>query len=330
MLGRNTLLASTALVASLALAACADNDNPPAAPLEDPPVAGPLGLVFETPVNVMSADADANTVRVTDDLATVTLNDLTFNGDGDLDTFSITFNLPDGSSVTLTNEDTVSVEDLKDIGDTGVGLRLDTENEDGDLVNIIIGLGLDPFEGEPDDEEIAAEALFALARIDPDGDNPDFGFDTYLVTGAETDTMPAEGEATYSGFTIASVYHHGVLEGDHLRGDVTVTADFEDLEVDIDLEGSGGGNSYMLEGDNLAIDGSDYGGTIDGWINPDGADLLIIPNKSYNAVGDVLGAFFGDDAEATAGVFGATGTDLLNHEVEVIGGFGAYEDEPPS
>lgn len=339
MLGRKyAFLASTALVASLALAAC-DSNNAPAVVQDVDPVAGPLGLSLGEAVAVMSADANMHLVRVSDQHSTVTLNELTFDLEGEIDTFSITFGLPDGSEVTITDEDAPDSFSELSIGD-GEGLRLTWNDvDDGNRVGIMIGLGLDTdLEGDAE-ADIAGDALFALARIDPDGDNPDFGVDTYMVTGAETEAMPVEGSADYSGVTIASLYHHGVPGSDHLTGSVYVEADFEDGLVDIDLEGSDGdisGDWYYLSGDNLAIDGSGYGGTISGVINPEGFDEtnpyidpnVPITNVSWNAVGDVLGAFFGDDAEATAGVFGASGTDLLNHDVEVVGGFAAYEDEP--
>ena len=106
MVAKRILLGTTAI---LALAACNSSDDFILPAGGDP---GPLGLVFETEVDVMSADReDGNTVFVSDERATITLNDLTYDVDGDIDSFSITLGLPDGSSVTLT-EDAVQAPPL--------------------------------------------------------------------------------------------------------------------------------------------------------------------------------------------------------------------------
>ena len=71
------------------------------------------------------------------------------------------------------------------------------------------------------------------------------------------------------------------------------------------------------------MDGSGYGGEITGYVDAGFFD------PDVEVTGELLGAFFGADAEATAGVFGAVGEteDDGGHEIEIIGGFAAYEDE---
>lgn len=295
------------------LAGCGGGGGPGPIAAAAPDVVVPV----EVPT-VMSADSDENTVTVTRDLATIVVNSL----DVDEGTFSVTFGLPDGSSVTLTDEDDLISSDFDfGIGHGGRGIRLVVENDDGDIVGILIGFDLTS-DFDFDEEDIAEaidEAIFVLARVDPDADGRD-GVDTYMVTGDETETLP-RGSATYHGLTISSVYVDGDLVSDHLTGGAFIEADFANSLVDITLSGHGGGVDFHLTGSDLPIDGSQYDGLLTGSVdNGDEVDL----------VGDVLGAFFGDAAQATAGVFGVEETlqeALINdRDVEIVGGFAAYTD----
>lgn len=321
MLGRNTILASTALVASMALAAC-NGDSKTFTEQEAPPPAGPLGLSLGEAVTVMSADANRNLVRVSDQHSTVTLNDLTFDAEGDIDTFSITFGLPDGSHVTIDEGDDWNLHGHVGMGDDGTGLMLKAVNGDDDDVRIIIGLGLDT-EMSDSEEEVAGEALFALAAINRDDDHP-LGYDTYMVSGEETGALPAEGTAVYKGLTIATLIKNGFGEEDHMTGKAKITAHFLPESVDVVLKGEGGDYDYELFANDLPMDGSQYGGEIEGTL---GRDCFLCGD--VDLAGDLLGAFYGDNAEATAGVFGAEGGSHFS-DYELVGGYGAYvEDQDP-
>ena len=314
--------------ACLALAGCNDSEGvasiagpaevEPVEPAPEP-VAGPLGLTFETDVAVMSADHQAeNTVSVAGDGAKVALNNLTFDDEsGEVTAISITLVLPDGSELTLDDETT----DINFGFDTGIGngtvLVAEFETEDEHKVQAAIGLGLQTEEGDTQ-AEMLDDALFLVARVNlaEEEDDPDQGYNTYLVTGNETDTLP-RGSADYSGALVATTYQDGSLIGDSF-GSVYVGANFETSEVEINLSAySGSGLQFNLEGENIPIDGSRYSGLIDG-----SADY-----GNVRMVGDVIGAFFGDNAEATAGVFGATETaaeEANGADVEIVGGFAAY------
>lgn len=348
MVAKKILLGTAAC---LALAACSDSDD---VLLTSAAIDGPLGLTFDTPVNVMSSDREeGNTVRVSEQLATITLNDLVFEEDGDIDSFSVTLGLPDGTSVTLT-EANVRDDHLSNINGHRVlraDLNTDLDNEgepteDGDEVHVLIGLGL----GTPDpntDEQATEDALFMLARVDlvepepGEGEDPiaDQGFNVYMVTGEETAELPS-GWATYSGKTIATVYQNGDLVSDRFFGDADISAFFATSSVNIELDGNYSGNGqnyyYHLEGENIPIVGSRYRGAL-GLAGFEADDMneshFHGPGGSVDIAGDVIGAFFGAHAEATAGVFSATETgqeEVFNDEdVEIVGGFAAYSDTPP-
>lgn len=358
MLGKNALLASTALVASLALAACTDNDTGGGgAPLDfDPAVDGPLGLMVgegpDADVDVISADHQPDaSVFVTDDRHSVKVLSL----DPDGLTFEIEITMPDASVVTLTEAD-ISENSVGDQwgspqmthinGQHALRANLDTDGEGaaGDQVNVLIGLGLDAPHSVGDlDAADATEALVMLARIDQAGDDID-GFNAYLMTGEVTETLPT-GWAEYNGRTISTVYVDGGLWDETVFGSAWVVADFGDATVDIRLDGSGsyaegegGSFSYVLYGDDIPIDGSSYEGALGvanlPWvtseveINPTGPDNIY----TVDLAGDVIGAFYGEDAEATGGVFGAEETNFEDADVEIVGGYIAYGenlDEAP-
>ena len=332
--------------AGLALAGCGGGGGAP--PAADP-------VITLDPVivpTVMSADVSANTVTVGSGLATIVVNAV----DVDEETFSVTFGLPDGSSVTITDEDTLLSSDFSFGIGSRDGVRLVVKNDEGDIVGILIGFefgsdlvaeGLDA----DDIAEVIDEAIFVLVRVDPAGDDPeegdefeDLGVDTYMVTGDETVDLPA-GAAHYKGITISSVYWDGVLLDDHVTGNFRAGVDFETSTVELKLGGDGSyldtsGEEdvrrdffYRLQADDLVVDGSRYGGVIGqrivgvgargGFIEIDTAD----GTENIEIVGELLGAFYGEFAESTAGVYGATETALeaaLNEEdVEIVGGFAA-------
>lgn len=275
----------------------------------------PLGLEFGVPVSVLSADQrPGESVFVGNDLATLTLNDLTLDGDGNVLTFSLTLGLPNGGSVTLDETNDVIFDDfVEQIADVGFGTaRLETA--DGDVVDIIVGFGFDPEVDSTAEAAFAGNGLFVMAIVDELEEEPVFGFNTYLVAGAETETLPT-GIAIYEGFAVASVYADGALVEEEIFGDVFVGADFDLNTVDLFLGGGGFAAGYELGGEDLDIVDSQYSGAIAG-------NVFIIDGPEAFVEGEVFGAFYGADAEATAGVFVADGFDA-EVELEIVGGFGA-------
>jgi len=338
------------LCAIAALSACGTSNGGVATTAEDPGELFPLGNEVPVTVTVISSDRQpGNTVRVSDEIATVSLNDLTFDTDGNVETFEIVLGLPDGNSVTLDEENTVddSISGPVSIGPgQGVFIQADTDTDPGrtgDKVNILVGFDLDIADLPPDTNALEEpepgldDVLFALARVDLDeGENgpDDQGFNQYMVFGDQTDNLPT-GWATYSGLSIASVYVDGSLLSSYFRGTSAVVADFENNDVDITLSGQYSGKgviaSYALTGEDIPVDGSQYEGdlgpissfTCNG-CSPDWAD------NNVDLAGDVIGQFFGPNAEATAGVFGAEQTDheavIDSSDVEIVGGYAAYTD----
>lgn len=349
---------------SLALAACNSSGNGGAIPAEagDP---GPLGLVFETEVDVISSDHQ-NSVRVSEELASMELVSL----DLVAGTFEIVLGLPDGTSVTLTDDDLdLGDVDMIDLNGSSLGgdvIIAELENDAGDVVQVAIGLGL----GAPSDlgdlePEDADEALFMLTRVDDaDPDNGDSvatlnggyynddEFDVYMLTGVETETLP-RGWATYSGKTIATAYVGGDLVSSYFIGSAYVAADFANSSVDVALEGEayiGDGlyAGYDLVGQDLAVEGSRYRGAlgiVDGahHVSEFYIESYALPQAqcigecgpykmttTTEIAGDLIGAFYGENAEATAGVFAAEETGheaaVNGADVEIVGGYGAYAD----
>ena len=151
-----------------------------------------------------------------------------------------------------------------------------------------------------------------MAIVDELEEDPVFGFNTYLVAGVETETLPT-GSATYEGFTVASVFNNDALVFEDFVGSVFVEASFDSSLVDIALDGASVESpsiTYTLAGTDLAIVGSQYDGPITG-------TGIGIP-----VTGDLFGAFYGSDAEATAGVFGAEGS-ADGDNIDIVGAFGA-------
>lgn len=310
MLGRNILVASTALVASMALAACDNN--------------GGGGVGPQEVSTVMSATHGSFVVET--GAASIVVNSF------DLDTgeFNVTLTLADGvTEVTMTEADVESFNDFDFGSSPEEGIRVKLDNGD-DEVRLYIGL----LPGADEEALITAEdgadildaSLFVIAAIDPDG--IDGGFNSYIVTGDQTQpgAMPADGEATYEGMSRATLYRDGsVTHSRPIEGDATVVADFGAGTVDISLSGDHSGDSYNLSTPvPVTITGSLYEG-IGALEGPISTDYV---HDTDVATGDVIGAFYGDGAEATAGVFGAAGIDGAGHLNEIVGAFGAYEVEP--
>lgn len=311
MLGKNALLTSTALVASLALAGCFGDSN--------------TGGVGPQEIDPAMMSATHGSVTVETGAASIVVNSF------DLDTgdFDVTLTLADGvTEVTMTQDDIKSFGGLADFdfgssGEEGIRVKLDNGDDEVRLyIGLLPGADEDTLITDENGAAILDASLFVMAAIDPDG--IDGGYNSYIVTGDQTepDAMPGEGEAVYEGITRASLYTDGVLKGDNIEGEVVVTAYFADPSVDITLSD---GSRYNLTATGVEIKGSLYEGldALSGTVNPIDGYL----DFADGATGDVIGAFYGEGAEATAGVFGATETED-GHLLEVVGSFGAYEVEP--
>ncbi len=254
MLGRNTLLASTALVASLALAGCFGDSNNAggAGELDVDPVYGVFGLEVGVPVNLISAT----------------------RGDGvSFDKFSVTFNNLEGTDITLTTPEGETINfteaDLEWLGsDPDLGgmeiARLTSSR--GDRLDVTLGSATVPLPpppeplvvngNGPETEDVAVVALGRLDEVDTRN-----GFETYGVIGQETDpgALPryqedvivfdgegrvpmaagelALGTASYSGEFLASVFKEGELVTDEAMGEVTVGIDLAGDYVTFAAEG---------------------------------------------------------------------------------------------
>lgn len=284
------------------------------------PGAGPVIIEPIVPV-VMSATHGS--VDVETDAASIVVNSI----DLDAGTFSVTITLADGiTEVTMTD---LNVDNLDEFGfgsSAEDGIRVKLDNGAGDDVWLYVGLlpgaDEDALITADDTADIIDASLFVIAAVDPDGGGSDFS--SYIVTGDQTQPgdMPS-GTATFNGFSVATVYKSGSVQHSHpMTGDATIVANFDLGLVDIDLSGSHSSDSYVLTATGVEIDGSIYEGIgeLTGSITADGVHTTNV------ATGDVIGAFYGDGAEATAGVFGAAGDDSATHLIEIVGGFGAYVD----
>lgn len=317
MLGKNALLTSTALVASLALAGCFGDSN--------------TGGVGPQEIDPAMMSATHGSFVVETGAASIVVNSF------DLDTgeFNVTLTLADGvTEVTMTEADVEDLDafDFGSSGEEGIRVKLDNGPDDVRLyIGLLPGADEDALITDEDGADILDASLFVMAAIDADG--IDGGFNSYIVTGDQTQpgAMPAEGEATYEGMSVASIYHNGDVTHSHpIEGDANVVADFEAGTVDISLSGYhshlfSSSNSYDLSGEDILITGSLYEGIgqLTGTVDPSSSGV-----GAVDVTGDVIGAFYGEEAEATAGVFGAAGLDDAEHDVEIVGSFGAYEVEP--
>lgn len=326
------------LGAVAALAACNSSDDAALPTTVDNGELFPLGKTVPVTVGVMSADRQPeNTVSVSREEATVTLNSI------DLDTgaFDVTLTLPDGSSVNLTE-----ASPIFNLIDENILQAFELTDDTGNVVQVAFGFDLRPDDPQDPLEDPSVEnTIFGVARVnleeDP-ADDPDLnGFNTYVAFGDETETLPT-GWASYTGATIATVYRDGNLIDNDFVGHAYIGADFENSEVDVELNGYYSGNSfdysYALVGEDIPVEGSTYTGvlgiadfgyaTSEFTVEDDGVVI-----ETIDLDGDILGAFYGENALATAGVFGATETEheeVFNEEdVEIVGGFAAYADNAP-
>lgn len=314
MLGKNALLTSTALVASLALAGCFGDSN--------------TGGVGPQEIDPAMMSATHGSFVVETGAASIVVNSF------DLDTgdFDVTLTLADGETeVTMTQDDIEEFNGLDDFnfgssGEEGIRVKLDNGDDEVRLyIGLLPGADEDALITDEDGADILDASLFVIAAINPDGGGSDFN--SYIVTGDQTQpgAMPGEGEATYNGVSRVSIYHDGdVTHGTPLEGDATVVAHFgAEGTVDITLSGNDHGDTWDLSGEGIVITGSLYEGIdqLTGDVNVFGSG-----KHADDMVGTVIGAFYGEEGEATAGVFGATGTDSVSHDIEIVGGFGAYVD----
>lgn len=321
MLGRNIILASTALVASLALTACDNNGG------------GGVGTLEIDPA-MMSATHGSVTVE-RGGLADIVVNSLNL----ETGEFNVTLTLADGlTQVTMTEADVEGLEDFN-FGSSGEeGIRVTLGENPDDEVRLYIGLlpgaDEDALIADEDGADILDASLFAMAAIDP-ADSLGDDYYTYIVTGDQTQpgAMPGEGEATYDGISVVSIYHDGdVTHGHPMEGDANVVAHFGlEPTVDITLSGGHSGDSWDLSTPvPVTITDSLYEGIdqLTGVVDPEGGYCGSGCDwNEADVTGDVIGAFYGEGAEATAGVFGAAGNNG-KYDVEIVGSFGAYEVEP--
>ena len=154
----------------------------------------------------------------------------------------------------------------------------------------------------------------------------------YIHAGLKTPSgnMPASGSATYTGVFDGLVnYTDGATPAyDYISGGADLIADFTAVggTVSFASTGAGGkaGSSYSLAGAAL-ISGNSYQGTVTGQYD-DGASLPNDPSLLLDATGagsSLSGAFYGPNAEETAGVVYATSSYNDPYWGELAGGFWA-------
>lgn len=355
MVTRMALLGTTA-VASLMVAGCFNNGNggtAATAALVD----GPLGTSVGVPDAAISSDVVNG---VADDKVFVT-----FNVDDDptsLTGFTVDIELPDGTVLSLTEDDfEVDSEADRDINGWPVltaSANTSTMGTPGHGVGVIVGFG------RPSDltEPLSGDPLFAVTGVGPaeyeaGGDGDDFTPEVYALIGDETETLP-EGKATHVGEVYATIYTNDEVLS-FTEGDITIDTNFDtasavavlsgsyDLPVDayeeaglvVILEEA---RNWSLHADNVVIDSALYSGVIGGEGStlsvPTASETVTVLDQSvvlYNGLetvdmtGELAGAFFGPDAEATAGVLAADGTGVEVPSVDIVGGYAAYTNESP-
>lgn len=293
---------SLAALASMALAGCGGNSSADLVPPLGTPAAVPI------PINAASLTGGLTAGEAT----------FTFNQDG-----SIEVGLPDGGRIVLTEDDIGESGDFVVVhnrkGDEIDGGELTVyETADGDRIEIALGT------------DLADDFIFATARLDRADDGLE-GFDTYGVTGNETDpaALPQGGaEYEYEGAFLASVMVEGEILSDTLTGTVKVEADFGDALVDVEFKGGyeqadGPGKSpeFKATFDDLPVTGAQYAGAMDsGHMDLPGGDRIRLD-------GDLIGAFYGPDAEATAGVFTAFEESGKDPDIDIAGGYWAWDED---
>lgn len=214
---------------------------------------------------------------------------ITFNADQ-----TLTITLPGGGSVTIADAFTGPVGPDADLLTT-------TANYFDGTYDVDVHLG----------EDVAGSDLFILARIDDSITTPANPV-TFVVFGDETATLPT-GSATYTGGFISDVFDAtGAPDAllPQLSGTASITADFVGNTVDLSLTEVGEGTGLVIAGTAIPIVGAQYTGAISG--------------GAYS--GDVLGAFYGPGAEATAGTFNVVDPGAgPGTETVIVGGFTGFQ-----
>lgn len=297
---------------------CIHNDNDGFAGAAEL-VEGPAGTTVGVPVAAMSSTQGEG---VATDQVTFTFND----EDGE----SFTIGLADGTTYDFSIDQVVPWRGRADSHrdfiyfkgeDATLGVTLASpvarekdpngEYVFGDFEPVAVLAGLNPVETDPEEE--------------------DLGTIVYAVIGDETDALPT-GTAEYHGDFLFTVFQDGGNLAE-VRGHSQITADFDQAAVGVEL----GGEYFIddlpyavaLTGSDLPVTGSRYDGDIGGTVEvPD-----FTGNDAIGVAGDLLGAFFGDAAEVTAGVVSATSDGLAIQNqaelppptVEVVGGYVAQD-----
>lgn len=239
MLGRKcAFLASTALVASLAVGGCADEG------VLAPQEFVPLGLPVGEPIEIVSATKGDG---VSFDAFTVTFNDASGT--------DLTITTPEGEEINFTEADLEWQGEDADLGGMNIA-RLTSSG--GDRLDVVVGEAyLPPDEGAEDGEDV--DVLYGMRLDEADTRN---GFETYGVVGKETDkdALPryqtdvivnpdtpgeqevaagelAQGSAWYYGDFLASVFKEGELVTDNVAGNAMVEIGFAENDVWIGMEG---------------------------------------------------------------------------------------------
>lgn len=114
---------------------------------------------------------------------------------------------------------------------------------------------------------------------------------------------------------------------DYLDGSADITANFTGGTIAFASSGTGlGSGTYELTGD-ATISGNTYQGTVTGWYH-DGVSISLQLDAD-GAGSSLSGAFYGPDADETAGVVYATSATGDPNWGEFAGGFWAGQSPPP-
>lgn len=310
---KNTILALTALVAGLALAACEGDTGPQ----------GPAGLGY------VPVPAPDQTLGEYDPL-------------GDPVDQMIGNQLADSTGVWELQLDGAVQLDLGDGAPPvfGDAVRWDSDhnelwiNVDGEWVALTEGMSIGCLPGVPQAcVEIGfgggdyAELAFVWIGHGPETDT--YGVAHYGVKTAAAD-MPTTGTATYSGeFEGIVSYTSNATDGlDFLNGSADLAVDFVTGDVAFASSGGGASGPYALTGA-ATIDGNSYSGTVSGTYD----DLLSLPNiptatfvttessLTGSFYGPVVTGLSGDGPIETAGVVEANSDPADLFPATLIGGF---------
>lgn len=278
------------LGACTALAACLTNSNGTTGPTVFDPVlnaldgAPPFGASTGVPVSMLSADRDG----VLDATANIV-----FNANG-----TFTLDLPNGLSVTVAESDI----DVAPEADTTMKTTVTSYVVVGATTQVDIHLG----------EDTLGSDLFFLGRVDSITGVVPRPL-TWVAFGDDTETLPT-GTAAYTGG-----FHADLLNSttgafiEERTGDSVINADFDAVtdHIDITLSVTGAeGSGETYGGTGSFVSGGQYGGT------------LASTGGLTSFAGSFNGAFYGPDAEATAGTFNATDAGA---GTELVGGFTGFK-----